>query len=70
MQVLIFFEGTKYSSYQWCLKTYKDTETEARIIGVQTQMNIFNYFLLWHSNNFSATLQSPLKCAKSIIKLC
>ena len=45
MQVLIFFEGTKYSSYQWCLKTYKDTETEARIIGVQTQMNIFNYFL-------------------------
>ena len=44
----------------------KDTETEARIIGVQAQMNKFNYFfrvklailLLRHSNNFSATLQS------------
>ena len=42
---LNFFEGTKYSSYQWCLKQYKETETEARIIGVQTQMNKFNYFL-------------------------
>ena len=49
MQVLIFFclnffEGTKCSSYQWCLKKYKDMETEARVIGVQTQMNKFNYF--------------------------
>ena len=45
----------------------KDTETEARIIGVQAQMNKFNYFfrvklailLLRHSNSFSATLQNP-----------
>ena len=28
-----------------CLKEYKDTETKARIIGVQTQMNKFNFFL-------------------------
>ena len=74
MQVLIFFffclnffEGTKYSSYQWSLKWYKETETEARIIGVQTQMNKFNYFfrvkltilLLRHSDSLSETLQSP-----------
>ena len=45
----------------------KDTETEAGIIGVQAQMNKFNYFfrvklailLLRHSNSFSATLQNP-----------
>ena len=49
------------------LKEYKDTETKARIIGVQTQMNKFNCFfgvklaslLLRHSNNLSTTLQSP-----------
>ena len=53
--------------WKWCLKEYKDTETKARIIGVQTQMNKFNYFfgvklailLLRHSDNLSATLQSP-----------
>ena len=28
-----------------CLKEYKDTETKARIIGVQTQMNKFHFFL-------------------------
>ena len=31
--------------WNWCLKEYKDTETQARIIGIQTQMNKFNYFL-------------------------
>ena len=31
--------------WKWCLKEYKDTETKARIIGVQTQMNKFNFFL-------------------------
>ena len=82
MQVLIFFffclnffEGTKYSSYQWSLKWYKETETEARIIGVQTQMNKFNYFfrvklailLLRHSDNLSETLQSPKLCFSSSI---
>ena len=63
-----------YSNYEevrellkWCLKEYKHTETKARIIGVQTQMNKLNYFfgvklailLLRHSDNLSATLQSP-----------
>ena len=45
-------------------------ETKARIIGVQTQMNKFNYFfgvklaihLLQHSDNLSTTLQSPKLC--------
>ena len=72
MQVLIFFclnlfKGTKCNSYQLCLNEYKDTETKARIIGVQTQVNKFNYIfgdklailLLRHSDNPSATLQSP-----------
>ena len=53
--------------WKWCLKVYKDTETKAHIIGVQTQMNKFNYFfevklailLLRHSDNLSTTLQSP-----------
>ena len=53
--------------WKWCLKEYKDTETKARIIGVQTQMNKFNYFfgvklailLLRHSDDLSKTLQSP-----------
>ena len=30
--------------WKWCLKEYKDTETKARMIGVQTQMNQLNYF--------------------------
>ena len=50
-----------------CLKEYKDTKTKAHIIGVQTQMNKFNYFfviklailLLRHSDNHSTTLHSP-----------
>ena len=29
--------------WKWCLKEHKDKETKARIIGVQTQMNKFNY---------------------------
>ena len=53
--------------WKWCLKEYKDTETKARIVGVQTQMNKFNYFfgvklailLLRHSDDLSKTLQSP-----------
>ena len=50
----------------WCLKEYKDTETKARIIGVQTQINKFNHFLvklaillLRHSGNLSTTLRIP-----------
>ena len=31
--------------WKWCLKEYKDMETKACIISVQTQMNKFNYFL-------------------------
>ena len=53
--------------WKWCLKEYKDTEIQARIIGIQTQMNKFNYFfgvklairLLRHSDNLSTTLQDP-----------
>ena len=53
--------------WKWYLKEYKDTETKPRIIGVQTQMNKFNYSFgvkltilsLRHSDNLSATLQSP-----------
>ena len=43
----------------------KETETKAHTIGLQTQMNKFNFFrvklavlLLQHSDNISATLQS------------
>ena len=47
-----------------CLKQYKDTEIKASIIGVQTQMDKFNYFfgvksailLLRHSDNLNKTL--------------
>ena len=72
MQVLIFFclnlfGGAKCSSYHWCLKEYRVTETKDCIIGVQTQMNEFNYFFgvkiailsLRHGDNLRATLQSP-----------
>ena len=53
--------------WKWCLKEYQDTETKARIIGVQTQMNKFNHFfevklailLLRHSDNLGTTLQNP-----------
>ena len=52
--------------WKWYLKEYKDTETKACIIGVQIQVNKFNYFfevklailLLWHSDDLSTTLQS------------
>ena len=52
--------------WKWYLKLYKDTETKARIIGVQTQLNKFNYFfggklanlLMRNSDNLSTTLQS------------
>ena len=30
--------------WKWYLKEYKDTETKACIIGVQIQVNKFNYF--------------------------
>ena len=39
--------------WKWCLKEYKDTETKAGIIGVQTQMNKFNYF--WSQISYSFT---------------
>ena len=54
--------------WRWCLKEYKFTGSiKARIIGFQTQMISFNYFFgvelamhsLRHSDNLSATLQSP-----------
>ena len=52
-------------SWKRCLKEHKETETKAHTIGLQTQMNKFNFFrvklavlLLQHSDNISATLQS------------
>ena len=66
VSIIQHYEELK-ESWKWCLKEYKDTETKARIIGVETQMNKFNYFfgvklailLLRHSDNLSTTLQSP-----------
>ena len=60
--------------WKWCLKEYQDTETKARIIGVQTQMNKFNYIfgvklailLLRDNGNLSATLyNSKLSSSKA-----
>ena len=51
-----------------CLKTTRDTETKARILGVQSQMCSFDFFfgihlrvlILSHSDNLSKTLQRRL----------
>ena len=43
VSVVQHYEESK-ELWKWCLKEYKDTETKAHIIGVQTQMNKFNYF--------------------------
>ena len=49
--------------WKWCLKECKDTETKARIIGVQTRMNKIGVklaiLLLRHSDNLSTSLPSP-----------
>ena len=42
--------------WKWCLKKYKDTETKACIIGVQTQINKFNYFF-WNQISYSFTVK-------------
>ena len=57
--------------WTWCLEVYKDTESRARVIGVQTQMQNFEYFfglrlgtlLLRHSDNLSMSLQAKDLCA-------
>ena len=59
---------------KWCLKEHKGKELKARIIGVQTQMNKFNYlfgvklatFLLRHSDTLSTTFQSPKLSASQV----
>ena len=74
VSIIQHYEELK-ESWKWCLKEYKDTETKARIIGVETQMNKFNYFfgvklailLLRHSDDLSTTLQRPKLCFSSSI---
>ena len=73
VSIIQHYEELK-ESWKWCLKEYKDTETKARIIGVQTQMNKFNYFfgvklailLLRHSDDLSTTLQRPKLSASQV----
>ena len=53
--------------WDWCLTEYRDTEAKARAGGVKVQMKSFDFFfgirlgylLLSHSDNLSASLQSP-----------
>ena len=57
--------------WTWCLAVYKDTESKARVNGVQSQMQSFDYFfglrlgtlLLRHSDNLSISLQAEDLCA-------
>lgn len=57
--------------WDWCLKEYKDSESKARVLGVQAQMRNFDYFyglnlgilLLRHSDNLSSSLQAKDLCA-------
>ena len=57
--------------WTWCLDVYKDTESKARVNGVQSQMQSFDYFfglrlgtlLLRHSDNLSISLQAEDLCA-------
>ena len=57
--------------WTWCLDVYKNTESKARVKGVQSQMQSFDYFfglrlgalLLRHSDNLSISLQAEDLCA-------
>ena len=57
--------------WTWCLDVYKDTESKARVNGVQSQMQSLDYFfglrlgtlLLRHRNNLSISLQAEDLCA-------
>ena len=57
--------------WTWRLDVYKDTESKARVNGVQSQMQSFDYFfglrlgtlLLRHSDNLSISLQAEDLCA-------
>ena len=57
--------------WTWCLDVYKETESKARVNGVQSQMQSFDYFfglrlgtlLLRHSDNLSISLQAEDLCA-------
>ena len=57
--------------WTWCLDVYKDTESKARVNGVHSQRQSFNYFfglrlgtlLLRHSDNLSISLQAEDLCA-------
>ena len=71
-------ESSIYETYKeldqlwtWCLDVYKDTESKARVNGVQSQTQSFDYFfglrlgtlLLRHSDNLSISLQAEDLCA-------
>ena len=51
--------------WTWCLDVYKDTESKARVKGVQSQMQSFNYFFelrlgtlyLRHSDNLNISFK-------------
>ena len=53
---------------------YRGREANVRVLGVQAQMSIFNYFyglrlgilLLRHSDNLSASLQTNDRCAVDV----
>lgn len=57
--------------WTWCMEVYKNMESRARVIGVQTQMQNFEYFfglrlgtlLLRHSDKLSMSLQAEDLCA-------
>ena len=63
--------------WTWYLDVYKDTESKARVNGVQSQMQSFDYFfglrlgtlLLRHSDNLSISLQAEDLCAATLEKM-
>ena len=55
--------------WDWCLDEYKDREARARILGVQSQMQTFEYFFLGlrlaillprHNDNLSTSLKAKV----------
>ena len=60
------------STWMEAIEAARDTETKARIQGVQSQMNTFNFLfgallgelVLWHTDNLSRTLQNEFSAAE------
>ena len=63
--------------WDWCLSEYGEPDIKARVIGIKAQMKSFNFFfgirlgnlVLSHSDNLSATLQTPKMSAAEAQKL-